>query len=127
MIQILVKNCKVIFIKIENGMNTGWVMGSLSFILYFRRQLMFIIEPTVNVNCTLCNWEMHHDLAKCRTTNLHQHMNRCKAKSRSASQPSSSSSLQRLVGGVSTTSVELYLQRGDGPPARPQIIEDMAE
>jgi len=42
---------------------------------------------------------MQYDLAKCGTTNLHQHINRCKVKSKSASQPSSSSSLLRKIHG----------------------------
>jgi len=42
---------------------------------------------------------MQHDLAKCGTTNLHQHINKCKAKSKSASQPSSSRSLLRKIHG----------------------------
>jgi len=36
---------------------------------------------------------MQHDLAKSETTHIHQHINRCKATSKSTSQPLSSSKL----------------------------------
>jgi len=90
MIQALVKSDKVIFSKNKYARSSVWdqfhlVHSNNSESPYY----------TGYVKCVSCNSLIKHDVGRSGTTHLQQHSNRCKAKSKTAYQPSSSSSLHQ--------------------------------
>jgi len=87
MIEALVKSDKVIFSKNRHARSSV----SDQFHLVHSNN---IESPyyTGYVRCVSFNSLMKHDLARSGTTHLQQHTNRCKGKSKTAYQPSSSSS-----------------------------------